>query len=224
MVKKWVDLSQPLFNGMPRVSAHGDVTFWVDQLSIQTQSGVLEPRITHIEMAAHVGSHIDAAAHFVPGAKTIDQYAPDRFVGPAVVLDVRREGVVTLTAEELRNAEPAIQPGDMVLLYFGYADLFRDEAYSSHPYLSDDAADFLVERGINILGTDTLTPDMPAVHRPPGFDWPVHRRLLGHDILVIENLGPGLKEILNTRVTVATVPFRIEGGDASPITPFAIIE
>jgi kynurenine formamidase len=52
----------------------------------------------------------------------------------------------------------------------------------------------------------------------------VHQRLLGNDVLVIENLGPGLAEVLNQRVTVAAVPFRIEGADASPITALAIVE
>lgn len=224
MVKRFVDLSQPLFNGMPRAKAHGDVKFWVDRLCFDHASGSLQVCITHLDMAAHVGTHIDAARHFVSGAPTIDQYPLDRFIGPAVVVDVRREGVVPLTANELRKSNPSIQPGDMVLLYFGYADRFRDESYHSHPYLSNDAADFLVERRISVLGVDTVTPDLPGPYRPQGFDFPVHTRLLGNDILVIENLGIGLKEVLGRQVSVAAVPFRIEGGDASPITPLALLD
>ncbi len=224
MTAKWVELSQPLFMGMPRASAHGDVNFWIDKLPLPLETGESEVCITHVEMAAHVGTHVDAARHFIPGGQTIDQYPLTRFIGPAVVLDVRREGPVTLTGEELRKAEPAIQRGDMVLLYFGYADRFRDESYHVHPYLSNDAADFLVERGVSLVGTDTVTPDLPGPLRPPGFDFPVHLRLLGNDVLIIENLGPGLKEVLNRRVTVAAVPFRIEGGDASPITALAMFE
>jgi arylformamidase len=222
--RKWVDLSQPLFDGMPRASAHGDVSFWIDRLSPQTPAGPLSVNITHMEMATHVGTHIDASIHFIPSGKTIDQYPTDRFIGPAVILDMRREGVVPVTAAELQAAEPAIQSGDIVLIYFGYAERFRDESYHHHPYLSTDAADFLVERGASILGTDTVTPDLPGPHRPEGFDWPVHQRLLGNEVLVIENLGPGLAKLLNRRVTVAAVPFRIEGADASPITPLAIID
>jgi arylformamidase len=224
MAKRVVELSQPLFNGMPRAKAHGEVKFWVDRLCLPHASGAHEVCITHLEMAAHVGTHVDAARHFVPGASTIDQYPLDRFIGPAVILDVRLEGVVPLTADQLQKSSPSIQPGDMVLLYFGYADRFRDESYHPHPYLSNDAADFLVERRINILGVDTITPDLPGPYRPAGFDFPIHTRLLGNDILVIENLGVGLKEVLGKRVTVAAVPFRIEGGDASPITPLALID
>ena len=224
MARRFVELSQPLFNGMPRAKAHGDVKFWVDRLCFNPPSGALHVCITHVEMAAHVGTHIDAARHFVPGAPTIDQYPLDRFIGPAVILDVRREGAVPLTADELMTTRPSIQAGDMVLLYFGYADRFRDESYHSHPFLSNDAADFLVERRINVLGVDTVTPDLPGPHRPQGFDFPVHTRLLGNDILVIENLGVGLKEVLGKRVTVTAAPLRIEEGDASPIAPLALMD
>ena len=128
MAKRFVELSQPLFNGMPRAKAHGDVKFWVDRLCVNHAAGSLEVCITHVEMAAHVGTHIDAGRHFIFGAPTIDQYPLDRFIGPAGILDVRREGIVPLTADELRKAKPSIQPGDMVLLSPGCTsfDMFRN--------------------------------------------------------------------------------------------------
>lgn len=224
MVRKFIDLSQPLFNGMPRAKAHGDVKFWVDRICAGPAKSPIEISITHMEMATHIGTHIDAAAHFYPGARTIDQYEQDRFVGPAVSIYLHREGPVPVTAKEIREAGPAIKAGDMVLLYFGYADRFREESYHAHPYLADDAADYLLDVGINVLGVDTITPDMPGECRPPEFAFPIHTRLLPSDILVIENLGPGVKQILGKRVTVAAIPFRIEGADASPIVPLAIVE
>lgn len=221
----WVNLAQPLFNGMPGAKAHGPARFWVDRHVQAHPGGTINVCITHMEMATHMGTHVDAARHFVPEGKTIDQYPMERFVGPGVVLDLRREGPVPVTADDLRAARPEIRSGDIVLLYFGYADHFRDPAaYQSHPYLTAEAAEFLMERRINILGVDTITPDLPGIHRPPGFDFPVHTRLLGEDILIIENLGVGLKRILNRRVTLAAVPFQIEGADASPITPLALVE
>src|SRR5215471_9725258 len=43
-------------------------------------------------MLEHYGTHLDAPAHFPPGTTTIDQIAPEKFFGPAVVLDVSKEG------------------------------------------------------------------------------------------------------------------------------------
>ncbi|MQA83850.1 MAG: hypothetical protein GEV03_04235 [Streptosporangiales bacterium] len=221
MGEGWVNLSQPLFNGMPRAAAHGDVRIWVDERHMQTRAGPAVARITHLEMAAHVGTHVDAAIHFIPGGRTIDQYPAETFTGRGVVLDVRREGASPLGVDELRESDPAIEPDDIVLLWFGYAERFREPSYHEHPYLATDAAEWLVERGVRMLGVDTVTPDMPGARRPPDFDFPVHTRLLGRDILIIENLGPGLATLAGRRVEVMAVPFAIEDGDASPVVPLA---
>jgi arylformamidase len=221
MPDDWINLSQPLFNEMPRAQAHGDVSFWVDERRTDTTSGPVVTRITHMNMAAHVGTHVDAAIHFVPGGRTIDQYPQEAFTGPGVVLDVRRDGVVALGADELRAGGPEIRAGDIVLLYFGYAERFRDPGYVEHPYLATDAAEWLVDRGVRMVGVDTVTPDLPGEHRPPDFDFPVHMRLLSQDVLIMENLGPGLGRLAGRRVEVTAIPLAIEGGDAAPVVPIA---
>ncbi len=218
---EWVDLSQPLFNGMPGASVHGRPRFWVDEIDVPNDRGELTARITHLEMAAHIGTHVDASSHFVRGGRTIAEYPLDAFAGPGVVLDVRRDGVQALTAAELEAAQPQIRSGDIVLLWFGYAQRFRDPAYVDHPYLSVDAADWLVARGVRMVGVDTITPEVPNGHRPEGFDYPVHQRLLGREILIVENLGPGLSRLAGRRIDFRAAPFAIEGGDGSPIVPLA---
>ncbi len=175
-------------------------------------------------MAAHVGTHIDAARHFYPEGPTIDEYPYGRFMGSGVVLDMRREGPVPITGNDLRRASPGIMAGDIVLLYTGYAEYFGQDAYRHHPYLSPDAASFLVDRGVNIVGTDTITPDMPVAHRTKDFNHPIHRHLLRHDVLIIEHLGPGLKDVLDQRLVLATLPLRIVGADGSPITACAFVD
>src|SRR5213078_4179844 len=42
-------------------------------------------------MLEHYGTHLDAPAHFPPGKSTVEKIAPEKFFGPAVVLDVRSE-------------------------------------------------------------------------------------------------------------------------------------
>lgn len=224
MPHRCVNLAQPLYTGMPHGRKH-DVPSFEQKTSTMTFSrGYAMVSITEIKMAAHVGTHIDAARHFFPDSHTIDQYPYGRFVGPGVVLDVRRDGVVPITADELRRATPEILSGDIVFLYFGYAERFGQEAYRHHPYLSPDAAAFLGERGVNIVGTDTITPDLPVAHRSESFDYPIHRHLLRHDVLIVENLGPGLNDVMGRRLTLAVPPLRILGGDGSPVPACALIE
>ncbi len=219
----WIALSQPLYTHMPHGRFHDPPTFAPKRRTINWEGGSTEVSITEIKIAAHVGTHIDAPRHFFPGGRTIDEYPLDHFAGPGVILDVRREGPVELTAEELRNARPAIESRDIVLLYFGYAERYGEEGYRQHPYLANDATGFLVQQSVKMVGTDTMTPDFPVAHRRPLFDYPVHRHLLAHDVLIIENLGGGLKEVLGRRLMIVAFPLRIRGGDGSPVTVGAFV-
>lgn len=206
-----VDLSQQYFDEMSTSHAHGRPSFVAR--SFETANGY-PISITHMAMSAHMGTHVDAPRHFFPDGPSIDSYGIERFHGPGVVVDVRRTGVTAVTAAEISGAD--IQADDFVLLCFGYGALFGTPGYVDHPYLDADAAELLVERGISLLGVDVLTPDMPESARDADFDWPVHHRLLGADILIIENLGVGLECLVGRRVQVAAAPLAIRGADGAP--------
>jgi kynurenine formamidase len=221
--QRCVNLAQPFFTGMPHGARHGVPSFTPVRRTLRYPDGFADTSTTEIRMAAHVGTHIDAARHFYADGPTIDQYPYSRFSGPGVVLDVRRDGPLPITGDELRRATPEIRSGDIVLLYTGYAERFGQDAYRHHPYLAQDAA-FLVDRKVSIVGTDTITPDMPVVHRCEEFNHPIHRQLLKHDVLIVEHLGPGLHEVLGQRLLIATLPLRIVGGDGSPIAACAFVE
>src|SRR5689334_17776502 len=75
---------------------------------------------THLAMATHAGTHVDAARHFFPHGQSIDEYDVRRFVCRGVALDVRRDEPRELTVAELRAADPGIRAGDAVLLWFGW--------------------------------------------------------------------------------------------------------
>jgi arylformamidase len=178
---------------------------------------------TYLSTPAHAGTHVDAARHFFPDGKTIDAYETDRFVCRATVLDFRTDEPRAITAHEIAEVDPGIAPGDGVLFSFGFAERYEDDSYYMHPYLSADAADYLVSKRVNVVGVDTLTPDCPQALRPPRFDYPVHARLLGADILIIENLGSGIASLLGQWFTIAFPPLRLQAADASPVAPLALI-
>ncbi len=211
MTSAAVDLSQPYFDDMSTSAAHGVPSFTTKAFKSPNGYPIV---ITHIAMSAHMGTHVDAARHFFPDGAAIDDYPLDRFHGPGVVLDVRRRGVVGVTAEEVAGRD--IRPGDFVLFCFGYGELFGTPDYAEHPYLTAEVADLLIDRGAAVVGVDVLTPDMPAGARGPDFDWPVHHRLLGNDVLIIENLGPNLAGLVGQRVEVSAAPLAIRGSDGAP--------
>lgn len=220
----WVDLSQPLFAEMPSGPARGVPRFSSDTLWRHDADASCEIRITRVAMSAHTGTHVDAARHFYRHGRSIDEYPVHAFVGRGVVLDVPRDGVTAVTADDLAQAEPRIEEGDIVFLRFGYGERFAAEAYHAHPHLRADAAEYLVARAARLVGVDTLTPELPHGYRDDDFDFPVHRCLLYADIPIVENLGPGLKEVVGQRLTLGAVPLRIVGADGAPATAFALVE
>ena len=221
-VSGWVDLAQPLYEGMSCPTPHGVPSFVFEELPAAIEGGTIS--ITKLVMGAHAGTHVDAARHFIPGGPTIDEYPLDRFAGSGVVLDVRRVGIVPVTAEDLEAASPKIRENDIVFLWLGYAQLYGTPAYEEHPYLTEDAAEYLVSKSVRMLGVDVITPDAPAVARRQGFDFPVHTRLLGNDVLIVENLGPGLAHLAGKRAMLAALPLRIVGADGAPTAVFGWVE
>jgi arylformamidase len=178
---------------------------------------------THLSLYCHAGTHVDAARHFFPDGRSIDEYEPARFVCRGVALDVPREGPHELSADEILAVDPGIAAGDAVLLRFGYAERYTDASYHDHPFLSKDAAELLVARGVGVVGTDTPTPDCPAARRETPFPYPVHDTLLRADVLIVENLGPGLAAVVGRAFRFVMAPMTIPGADASPVVPLALI-
>src|SRR6266516_5598201 len=47
-------------------------------------------RVTQLHFGTHIGTHIDAASHFIPYGKTLSQYPLERFLLPGIVVPVHR--------------------------------------------------------------------------------------------------------------------------------------
>ncbi len=218
-----VDLSQPITEEMAgwRGSERAEVS--VEEVPVSHSVPGARISATYLKMVAHAGTHVDAARHFFPAGRAIDEYPIERFVSRGVAIDLPREGPHELAADELAAVDPGIRPGDAVLLHFGYAARYTGEDYYDHPFLGADAAEYLLEREIGLLGADVITPDRPSHRRPQPFDFPVHSRLLAADVLIVENLGRGLERVVGREFLFVMPPFTIPGADASPVVPLALL-
>jgi len=218
-----VDLSQPYSPEMAGWRSTERTEIEIAEVPIDHSVPGGRISATYFRTVTHAGTHVDAARHFFPDGPAIDEYPIGRFVCRGVAIELRREGAHELSREELEAADPGIRPGDAVLIYFGYAERYTAEGYHDHPYLSGGAAEYLVERRAGLLGADVITPDCPAARRPSPFEYPVHSTLLRNDVLIVENLGPGLAEVVGREFTFVMAPLRIPGGDASPVAPLALL-
>ena len=149
----------------------------------------------------HIGTHLDAPGHFVPGGRLAPELRPAELVVEAVVIDIAgraaRDPDTVVTVDDLRAFERRhgrIPRNAAVLMDSGWAAKVGDPAAYRNPDAADtlhfpgfgaEACEWLLRRrGIRSLGVDTLSLD-------PGnsttFD--VHLLLAEADRYGLENLN-----------------------------------
>ncbi len=196
-----IDISTPLDERTPVYAGDPVFTRTVVAEIDDTGGGY---HLSTLAMSAHAGTHLDAPAHFLAKGKTIDQIPPRRWLSSALVIDV--EGRRPIHAEDLERH--GIRTGDSVLLRANAgraADAHPDD-FSS---LSIDAAAYLASKKINLVGIDALS--IESYDDP---SWPVHKRLLRNNILILEGLR--LQHVTPGRYTLIATPLLISGGDGAP--------
>lgn len=162
--------------------------------------------LTHLSLGAHTGTHVDAPAHFIDGAATLDRVPLDRMVGPAQVLDLR--GLAAVDAAALRRHR--IHVGDIVLFRTDNSERWAAPGFQrDFTYLTLDAAEHLVGRGVKTVGMDYL-----SIEQFGSKDFAVHKRLLGQGIFIIEGLD--LREVAAGPYLLSCLPLKLEGVDGAP--------
>ena len=164
--------------------------------------------LSKLIMPTHVGTHVDTPAHYFAQGKNLDTYPIARWILPAQVVGIKdREAV---RPEELRNLD--IEPGEALL--FKTANSLSGQATSgvfseSFVYMSPETADFCVEKKVGLVGFDYTTVDKYSHDY-----FPVHEKLLGNDILILEAVN--LKDVLPGRYTLFCLPLKIKGAEGAP--------
>ena len=211
-----IDLSQPL--------EHGQLNFPLDpKISVVAHNTVdsIGYNITQISMSTHQGTHLDAPFHFYNDGMTVDQIPLEKFYGPASLIDLAPgstlEARQPITLEMFKPHEEKFHEDAKVLYRTGWDRMFgKPEFFSDFPSLTLEAARWISEKRVGLLGMDTPTP---------GSQWKeIHWELLrpGVDIVVVEGLAN--LELLPGQFTLAAFPLNIKGRDGSPIRAVGIID
>ncbi|HTT65057.1 MAG TPA: cyclase family protein [Bryobacteraceae bacterium] len=204
-----VDLSQPVCAGTPVFPGDGPVRITV--LDRETTN------LSRIALSVHTGTHMDAPFHFFHDADTIDRIGLDRCAGPARLIDVRGIGAKgEIRGEHIKARLRAPLRAHAAILYTGWSAKWEDPRYfADHPCLAADAAQFLVDCGVHLVGVD-----MPSVDRAP---YPAHQILLRAGVPIVENLT-NLEAIGADLFRLLVLPLKLAGRDASPVRAVAIVE
>jgi kynurenine formamidase len=185
----------------------------------------------------HVGTHLDAPFHFAQGRWTTEQIPLSRTIGPAVVIDIRRQSAKNpdyrLAVEDIRAWEkvhgrlPAIT---IVLIHSGWGKFWGDrQRYFGtdepgnvtdlhFPGLSAEAAEFLVkQRRVKAIGIDT-----PSIDHGPSRDFAAHRVLGGANVPIFENVAR-LDLLPPKGANIFALPMKIKGGSGAPLRIIGVL-
>lgn len=220
-MKRIVDLSYILHDGMMTYPVPWSPPFEVTQLG---RHGIEGRESRKIVIGTHCGTHVDAPRHFIPGGMTIDHLPVERFVGPATVLDF----TTAEPLQEMRVSDFERRVGgrhiDRLVMRFDWSDHWGTlKYYSEQPYISEDAARWLVRRGVRLLGMDTPQADNPKNGRGSESDSPVHKILLGAGIIKLEYMT-NLRALGTDEFELVALPLKIREGDGSPVRCIGIVE
>jgi len=207
----WIDLSHPFSPGMPRVPSFRPLS------TTRLKCLPADPlNVTEFSMVVHTGTHMDAPFHFYNDGPTFEAIPLDRLHGQGVVwrLDMAPDSVIE--PAHLEAVQPALEPGDILVLDTGWSGRVGTPDYDRHPCLSIAAAAWLVEKRVKLVAFDFATPDLPVARRPAGdFDFPVHRRLLRDGVLICEHLRSA-RELAGERAEFVFGALSLVGSDGAP--------
>jgi kynurenine formamidase len=232
----------PIFPGYEEIK--------LERITYHAKQGVMTHKITTI---FHTSTHVNAPIHLVPEAAAVGDLALDRFFGTGVVLSIPKTKWELIEPADLARAQPQVLAGDIVLVNTGWHKKYSDsrEYFGCAPGLSKRAAEWLVQKGVKLVGVDTATVDHPLAtsigpHRNgpqikyllPEYkaatgreaiadfpEWnPAHKTLLKAGIPTIENVGADLDAVTGKRCTFQGFPWKWHEGDACVIRLVAMFD
>lgn len=170
-------------------------------------------QIGKIEMVANTGTYIDCPFHRYSDGKDTSQISLDDVAElPASMVRVPYSETLSISKQYFEGLSIH---GHAVLVHTGWDVNWNTELYyDNHPFLTKDAADYLVSCGVKIVGIDSHNIDDTRTKSRP-----VHSTLLGAGILIVEHLC-NLSAVPGTGALFSAVPPKFKGVGTFPVRAF----
>jgi arylformamidase len=198
-----LDITAPLSDSTPRFP--GDPAIRITPVRSLERGDPY--RLSALALGSHSGTHLDAPSHFVPDGVTVDRVDLDLLNGSARVVSIPP------TVRAIGPGEVARLPVGTRRVLFASSNSERwargEGFFEDFVAVTPEGADALVARGVGLVGVDGL-----SVESDPTQHFPVHHRLLGAGIWILEGLR--LAGVPEGEYPLACLPLRLVGADGSP--------
>lgn len=175
-----------------------------------------EANVSQLDTDVHVGTHVDAPCHFIESGTAVEDLSLDVLMGAAYVAELPEVQAVTAQDLEKLNLPPNTT---RLLLHTTNSRLWEEnvtEFNKDFVALTADGAQWLVDKGIRLIGVDYL-----SVQRY--YDSTLtHEILLGAGIIIVEGLN--LTNVAAGMYQLVCLPIKLVGSDGSPARAVLIKE
>jgi len=174
-----------------------------------------EFQIGKIEMVSNTGTYLDCPFHRYAHGKDLSQIQLEKLAD--------LDGIL-IDAEEVQGIdkkffEGKILTGKAVIVHTGWSKHWRTDSYfENHPYLTADAADYLVSQQVTLVGIDSHNIDDTRTNTRP-----VHSILLKSEILITEHMT-NLIALKGKNFKFSAVPPKFVGVGTFPVRAFAKVQ
>lgn len=199
-----IDITVPLTTGMPIWPGCDGI-----RMTPTKRMDKGDPvNVSRLDCDLHTGTHVDAPMHFLQNGTTVEKLSLDVLIGPCHVAHLPE--AADITADNLTNLNLPAGVERLLLrtrnsqLWAAKTTEFRKDFVA----LTHDAAQWIVDKGIRLIGVDYLSVQR---YRDNAL---THQILLGADVIALEGLNlsgvkPGLYELI-------CLPLKLVGAEGAP--------
>jgi arylformamidase len=196
------DISQTLEEGMPVWP--GDPEFR-RKPAARIRDG--EPaNVLAIHMGTHTGTHIDAPLHVDDSGTDAVGIPVRHFIGPARVVQISTGASIKATGLASLDWKGV----ERVLFKTRSGSIPPKSFDPSFVWLTEDASEFLVGKGLLLVGTDA-----PSIDPFASTELSAHKMLIRGGVAILE--GVRLDAVPPGDYSLVCLPLKIAGADGSPV-------
>jgi len=166
-------------------------------------------------MVGNTATYVDVPFHRYAAGKDLSEVGLESLADLEAVV-VRARGLGRrLDVDAFRGLDVR---GRAVLVDTGWDAHWRTDRYfEGNPFLTEAAAQHLVQSGARLVGIDSLNIDDTGDLRRPA-----HTHLLGAEVPIVEHLT-GLDQVPDDGFRFTAAPVKVRGAGTFPVRAFALL-